>query len=138
VKSQILQYEEKALHHQQELLVYKRDTEAKILILQAKYNEEISRLNIEKRNAIQDITLKVHKYQESREKIYCNNGEQILNLNSASPQEISRSFTIVRQDTGSTNSKIIKHRRQYSDSVRRTSAIQTLKRTLSSTINTYK
>lgn len=48
VKSQILQYEEKALQHQHELLNYKRDTEAKILLLQTRYNEELSRISTEK------------------------------------------------------------------------------------------
>lgn len=37
-------------------------------------------------------------------------------LGAVTPQQISRSFTVLRQDTGSTGSKIIKHRRQQSDS----------------------
>ena len=64
VKSQILICEEKALFHQQELLVYKRDTEAKILLLQTRYNEELKRLSFEKRAAIQKITNQLQKTQE--------------------------------------------------------------------------
>jgi len=40
-------------------------------------------------------------------------------LGAITPQEISRSFTVLRHDTGSTGSKFIKHRRQQSDSISR-------------------
>ena len=48
VKSHILECEETALKYQQELLFYKRDTEAKIKLLQNKYNEELLRIRQEK------------------------------------------------------------------------------------------
>mmetsp|Transcript_8188 Transcript_8188/g.7787 ORF Transcript_8188/g.7787 Transcript_8188/m.7787 type:complete len:162 (+) Transcript_8188:751-1236(+) len=53
-------------------------------------------------------------------------------------QEMTRSFTVLRQDTGSTGSKIIRHKRQHSDSSGRNVSLRSLKRSLSSTIRTYK
>jgi chromosome segregation ATPase len=48
VKSHVLECEEAALKYQQDLLVYKRDTEAKIKLLQNRYNEELFRIRQEK------------------------------------------------------------------------------------------
>lgn len=66
VKSTILQYEEAALGYQQELLTYKRDTEAKILMLQGKYTEELKKLSQEKYKAIENLTQKLEEVHEKR------------------------------------------------------------------------
>lgn len=112
-KNTILQYEEQALNYQQELVIYKRDTEAKILQLQAKYNEEISRVKYEKQLAISEFTKRIQEAQEKRNLF--NKPDDNFKLKVETPNECSRSFTVLRQDTGSTGPKIIKHRRQHSD-----------------------
>lgn len=132
VKSSVLQFEEQALKHQQELLNYKRDTEAKILLLQSRYNEELNRINQEKRSAVQELTKKLQNAQEKRDQLFKVESKS-FKLGTETPQEISRSFTILRQDTGSTGSnKIISHRRQHSDTtLPRRSSLQNLKQVLS-------
>lgn len=66
VKSTILQYEETALGYQQELLTYKRDTEAKILMLQGKYTEELKKLSQDKYKAIESLTQKLQEAHDKR------------------------------------------------------------------------
>jgi len=59
-------------------------------------------------------------------------------LCSITPQEISKSFTILRQDTGSTGTKIIRHTRQHSDRAGRSKSFENLKRSLSGVIKMHK
>lgn len=54
------------------------------------------------------------------------------------PHEISRSFNVLRQDTGSTVTKIIEHRRQLSDTLNRKGSLQSLKQALEDTIQAHK
>lgn len=115
MKTTILQHEEQALHYQQQLLTYKKDTEAKVLLLQSKYSEELKKINHEKHRAIQDLTKKL---QDMHEKRYLDPEypRERIKKGSCTPQEVSRSFTVLQQDTGSTGSRMIQHRRQHSDS----------------------
>jgi hypothetical protein len=92
-----------SLDCQQELLIYKRDTEAKILLLQSRYNDELTRINSEKRLAITNLTKKLESETFKR------------NLTVESPLETSKSFVLLRQDTGSTGPKVIEHIRKHSE-----------------------
>ena len=56
LKTDILQFEEKMLATQQELVDYKRETEAKIVTLQSRYSQELSNIKNEKRRAIEEVT----------------------------------------------------------------------------------
>lgn len=54
------------------------------------------------------------------------------------PHEVSKSFNVLRQDTGSTVTKIIEHRRQLSDTLNRKGSLQSLKQALEDTIQAHK
>lgn len=131
-----MQFEEQALEYQQELLNYKRDTEAKILLLQSKYNEELAVMNQEKHYAIEQLTKKIQAAQEKR--LIGTDDNNKFKLGVSTPQELSRSFTILRQDTGSTGSKVISHSRQHSDSHVRNQSMHNLKKLLSNTLQINK
>ena len=69
--------------------------------------------------------MRINKANESKQIMTSNDKHNIsFKLGTITPQQISRSFTVLRQDTGSTASKIIKHRRQQSDSRTRNASKQ--------------
>ena len=130
----MLQYEEQSLQSQQELINYKKETEAKIIHLQSRYNEEISKIHKEKQLAIDDLTNKIQQAQNKRNLTI---NDQIISkfkVKAGTPQEGSRSFAVLRHDTGSTSSKFVRHQRQHSDSRTRNLSMQNLKQILSNTI----
>lgn len=135
LKVSMLQYEEQSLQSQQELIVYKKETEAKIVQLQSRYNEEISKVHKEKQLAIDELTNRIQQAQNKRNLSI--NDQIIGNFNGKAEtpqQEGSRSFTVLRQDTGSTSSKFVRHQRQHSDSRTRNFSMQNLKQILANTI----
>jgi hypothetical protein len=117
-----------SLDCQQELLIYKRDTEAKILLLQSRYNDELTRINSEKRLAITNLTKKLESETFKR------------NLTVESPLETSKSFVLLRQDTGSTGPKVIEHKRKHSEEhiQNRKGSHQILKQALENTLQMHR
>lgn len=134
LKVSILQYEEQSLQSQQELIVYKKETEAKIVQLQSRYNEEISKVHKEKQLAIDELTNKIQQAQNKRNLSINDQIVSKFKVKAETPQEGSRSFTVLRQDTGSTSSKFVRHQRQHSDSRTRNFSMQNLKQILANTI----
>lgn len=92
-------------------------TQTRIIELQTRYTNEISRLQKDKQMHIEELTNKIHKAQE-KQIVNIDDTKPIssFKLQSVTPQQINRSFTVLRQDTGSTGTRFIKHRRQKSDS----------------------
>jgi hypothetical protein len=106
------------------------------LLLQSKYSEELSIINQEKQYAIEQLTKKIQAAQEKR--LTGTEDSDKFKLGVSTPQELSRSFTILRQDTGSTGSKVISHTRQHSDSYVRNQSMHNLKKLLSNTLQINK
>jgi hypothetical protein len=123
-----------SLDCQQELLIYKRDTEAKILLLQSRYNDELNRINSEKRTAINNLSKKLESESIKR------NISNRNNLTVESPLETSKSFVHLRQDTGSTGPKVIEHIRKNSEEhIRnRKGSYQVLKQALENSLQIHK
>jgi len=80
LKTEVLKHEEQSLKYQQELLEYKRDAKSKIVELQSKYSitlnlnhitpklhiEELNRIQTEKQNAIQELSMKIQQQDEKK------------------------------------------------------------------------
>lgn len=81
---------------------------------------------------------KLQKAQDNRDQILVKSNMKNINQSSWTLEENSRSFTALRQDTGSTGLKVLKHKRQHSDDAGKCNSFQNLKRILSNVIHKYK